>query len=72
MRLATFNVENMFERAKALNLSTWAEGKPMLEDYARLNTLIQEASYTAPIKDELLEIMKRNKGLLTCPVSSDQ
>jgi hypothetical protein len=27
MRLATFNVENMFERAAAMNLPTWADGK---------------------------------------------
>lgn len=65
MRIATFNVENMFERAKALNLSTWAEGRPVLEDYGRLNTLIQEPVYTDPIKAELLEIMERHPGLLT-------
>lgn len=65
MRLATFNVENLFERAKALDLESWDEGKPVLEDYTRLNTLIQEPVYTAKIKAELLKIMKRHKGLLT-------
>jgi len=65
MRLATFNVENMFERAKALNLDTWEEGKPVLEDFNRLTMLIQEPQYTDGIKAELLEIMKRHKGLLT-------
>jgi hypothetical protein len=35
MRLATFNVENMFERAKAMNLDTWDEGKSVLEDFQR-------------------------------------
>ena len=65
MRLATFNVENMFERARALNLDTWAEGRPVLEDFERLNTLIQEAVYTPAIKAELLAIMGRHKGLLT-------
>lgn len=64
MRLATFNVENMFERAKALNLDTWADGKPVLEDFARLNILIQETDYSDAVKAELLEIMKRHKGLL--------
>jgi hypothetical protein len=27
MRLATFNVENLFERAKAMDLDTWKEGR---------------------------------------------
>ena len=65
MRLATFNVENMFDRAKAMNLDTWAEGKPILEDFGRLNGLIQEPAYTDAIKSELLDIMKRHKGLLS-------
>lgn len=26
MLIATFNVENMFDRAKAMNGATWAEG----------------------------------------------
>jgi endonuclease/exonuclease/phosphatase family metal-dependent hydrolase len=65
MRLATFNVENMFDRAKAMNLDTWAQGKPTLEDFKRLNELIQESTYTGVIKSQLLEIMKRQKGLLS-------
>ena len=28
MRLASFNVENLFARAKVLNTATWAEGRP--------------------------------------------
>jgi len=65
MQLATFNVESMFERAKAMNLATWKEGKPILEDFARLTMLIQETDYTDAVKADLLEIMKRYKGLLT-------
>lgn len=55
----------MFERAKALNLDTWAEGKPVLEDFKRLNELIQAPVYSTEIKTELLDIMKSHKGLLT-------
>ncbi len=65
MRLATFNVENMFERAKAMNLDTWADGKPVLEDFSRLNALIQKPDYTPDVASELLDLMQRNKGLLT-------
>ena len=69
MRLATFNVENMFMRAKAMNLSTWSEGEQILNDFHRLNILIQKDVYTNKIKLELLTIMKRNSGLLTLGVS---
>jgi hypothetical protein len=40
MRIGSFNVENMFERAKALNLPTWDDGRPTLERYTRLNDLL--------------------------------
>jgi len=63
MRLGTFNVENMFERAKAMNLATWAEGRPILEDFGRLNALIQEPTYTPAIVAELLDIIRRHRGL---------
>jgi len=65
MRLSTYNVENLFDRVKAMNLSSWAQGKPILDDYARLNDLINQPVYTNAIKDELLTIMQRHSGLLT-------
>lgn len=65
MKLATYNVENMFERAKAMNYSDWPGAKPILEDFAHLNELIEEPQYTVQVKDELLTIMKRHKGLTT-------
>ncbi len=55
----------MFERARAMDFATWAEGKPILEDYHRLNVLIQEPVYTPGIKDELLTILHRHAGLIT-------
>jgi endonuclease/exonuclease/phosphatase family metal-dependent hydrolase len=54
MRLASFNVENMFRRAKAMNLETWSEGRDILTEYSRLNTLIQEPVYTTAIKKAIL------------------
>jgi hypothetical protein len=32
-RIASFNVENLFARAKALNGATWQEGRPILDAY---------------------------------------
>lgn len=51
-RLASFNVENLFERPKAMNLGTWEEGKPILEQHARINQLINQAHYSAPTMKE--------------------
>lgn len=64
IRLATYNVENLFSRAKAMNRSR-AEGKPYLEDVSRLNELISNDKYSDKDKVEMLSIMKRNDGLLT-------
>jgi hypothetical protein len=68
MRIASFNVENLFQRARALNAATWAEGKPTLEKHARINDLINQPLYTeadkAEIKALLLEfgLEKRDDG----------
>ena len=65
MRLATFNVENMFERPKAMNLATWEMGAQILEDFKMLNELIQKKTYTDAVKLKMLEILKRHPGLAT-------
>lgn len=64
MRLSSFNVENMFERASIMNLSTWDEGKQVLQDFADLSDLIQRQQYSQNDKNKILKIMKRHKGLL--------
>jgi endonuclease/exonuclease/phosphatase family metal-dependent hydrolase len=69
MRLATFNVENMFERPAAMNLPDWSDGRQVLEDFAVLNDLIAKANYTAAVKAKLITILARNTGLLTRGVS---
>ena len=53
MRIASFNVENLFKRAKALNTATWAEGRPILEKHARINELINQPLYTEAEKAEI-------------------
>ena len=52
MRIASYNVENLFTRARALNLDSWAEGKHILEMYAELNNLFEEDVYTDAITGE--------------------
>ena len=42
MRLATYNVENLFLRARALNLDDPNVAKPILDKFAELNKLFEE------------------------------
>ena len=54
MRIGSFNVENLFSRARALNQDTWAEGKVILDEYGKLNKLLQKPVYTANDKQKIL------------------
>jgi predicted extracellular nuclease len=59
MRIATFNVENLFSRARALNQDTWAEGKPVLAAYSRLNTRLQKPIYSNADKEAILADLEK-------------
>ena len=59
MRIASYNVENLFQRAKALNLDTWEEGRPILEAHAELNALFSQANYTDLRKQRMLELLEQ-------------
>lgn len=48
----------MFERAKALNLPTWEEGRPTLERHARINDLLNNTTYSAGDKAEIVKLLK--------------
>src|SRR6201991_5389345 len=63
MRTAAFNVENLFNRARALDQRTWSLGRPVLEAYQRACELLEEAEYTPEIQDEILRVLAR-LGLL--------
>lgn len=58
MRIASYNVENLFRRARALNLDTWADGKQILEMYAELNKLFEEDVYSDAVKTRMLTLLK--------------
>jgi endonuclease/exonuclease/phosphatase family metal-dependent hydrolase len=54
MRIATFNVESFFERAKALNTDDWAKGRPALEAFSALNILLAHPVYSTADKTKIL------------------
>jgi hypothetical protein len=57
MIIATFNVENLFERPRAMNLSTWREGQPAIDAAGELNALFNRTVYSATDKRKMLRLM---------------
>jgi endonuclease/exonuclease/phosphatase family metal-dependent hydrolase len=70
VRLATFNVENLFKRAKALNLTTWAAGEPVLEAFQRFNTVANHDVYSDADKQEMLQLLETLQVLQRTPGGS--
>ncbi len=58
MRVTSFNVENFFARAKALNEHTWAAGRPILEAHAELNVLLGHPIYGPADKARMLVLLE--------------
>jgi len=58
MRIASFNVENLFSRARAMNLDTWSEGKVVLDEFSKLNKLIAKETYTDATKQKIIDSLK--------------
>jgi endonuclease/exonuclease/phosphatase family metal-dependent hydrolase len=46
MRIATFNVENLFSRPVAMNYEDWDTGQKVLNDFNELNRLLRLQDYT--------------------------
>ena len=57
MRIASFNVENLFERAKALDPEDWAAGRPILELHSKINRLLAKPKYTDKVKKDILDTL---------------
>ena len=69
MRIASFNVENLFARARALNNdewvdnpgsdpSRWSAGRQALEAYSKLNALFRKPVYSPADKNAMLTLLK--------------
>lgn len=59
MRLASYNVENFFLRAAALNQTSFNAGKEALAAQAAINAVFGKTTYTAADKKMILELLKR-------------
>ncbi|MFA6570061.1 MAG: endonuclease/exonuclease/phosphatase family protein [Bacteroidota bacterium] len=61
MRIATFNVENLFNRPKPFNTEYDTAGRQILKDYYELNNLLREPEYTDSIKTEIETFVQQYK-----------
>ena len=68
-RIGSFNVENLFDRPRVMNLPTWEEGRPILDAYAKLTDLFEEPIYTPAIKVDILHLLEQ-LGLLRADTST--
>lgn len=80
MRLASYNVENLFDRARVMNLDSWDEGRPILDAFAKAQDILGRPAYQPQDKAELARqlialglegsdsnknvILRRNRGEL--------
>ena len=60
IRVATFNVENLFNRPIAMNMQDWAESQPILDDNARITSLLNQETYSPDDKAEILRLLEKN------------
>jgi endonuclease/exonuclease/phosphatase family metal-dependent hydrolase len=58
MKLASYNVENLFLRPAAMALPTWAEGREVLANHAALNRILGKPKYSAADKKKIVELLK--------------
>jgi endonuclease/exonuclease/phosphatase family metal-dependent hydrolase len=54
MKIASFNVENLFNRAAAMNEDDWEDGKVILAEFAKVTALLQKEEYTDDVKADIL------------------
>jgi hypothetical protein len=68
MKIASFNLENLFDRAKALNQQSWAAprstiesrwlgGKAVLDAYASLNAILRKETYSSADKKKIVTLL---------------
>lgn len=67
LRIATFNVENLFSRPVAMNYPDNEQGQPYLDDFHELNSLFIKKIYTAQDKARILQLMSRHNLTGTRP-----
>jgi endonuclease/exonuclease/phosphatase family metal-dependent hydrolase len=57
MRLASYNVENLFDRARVLATGTWSASRRLLDAYTDLTKVLQQQQYSAGDMRTILRLL---------------
>jgi endonuclease/exonuclease/phosphatase family metal-dependent hydrolase len=57
VRIASYNVENLFARPNAFNPLDWSEGRPVLDAYHKVGKLIANNTYNQSDKQEIRDLL---------------
>jgi hypothetical protein len=57
VRIASYNVENLFARPKVFNPTDWSLGKPALDAYGEVNALIRKTTYSPADKNKIRDLL---------------
>jgi hypothetical protein len=57
VRIASYNVENLFERPKVFDTADWTAGRPALDAYELVNELMQNPVYSDADKARMIELL---------------
>lgn len=57
MKLASYNVENLFQRPHAMNLDSWSDGRDVLKHHAEMNRILGETTYTNSDKKNIIKLL---------------
>ena len=57
VRIASYNVENLFTRPKAFHTDDWSIGQPIIEAYSEVNALFQNVAYSSADKVQMRDLM---------------
>lgn len=67
MKLASYNLENLFSRPMAMNISDDALGRKAIEDHALANKIVSKEVYSQEDKDKLVELSGKYKWHILNP-----
>src|SRR5215212_883023 len=71
MKLASFNLENLFQRPAFMNLPSNDQGQQILKDYYQLSDLIQKKNYTSDDRNLIVQLMRKYPGLASKDNNND-
>lgn len=57
VRIASFNVENLFARPKVFDTDDWAQNRPILDAYYEVNALMAQPTYSAADTDWMRQLL---------------